>query len=81
MGEYEVYRSYQPVCETRREDSCCLDAWQRDGGGKGAGGAAYAMAFVRPQCWECPLPCEAALENGTAFGSLVMPFLAKEGRK
>ena len=39
----------------------------------------YAMAFVRVQSWEPVLCAEDALKNGTAFRSLIKPFLAKEG--
>ena len=38
----------------------------------------YAMAFVQPQCWENVLCAEDALACGTAFRSLIMPFLGKE---
>ena len=38
----------------------------------------YAMAFVRPQSWETPLDARNALERGTAFRRLIMPFGAME---
>lgn len=38
----------------------------------------YAMAYVQPQRWETVMCAEDALGSGTAFRSLVMPFLGKE---
>ena len=38
----------------------------------------YAMAYVQPQRWETIMCAEDALAHGTAFPSLVMPFLGKE---
>ena len=41
----------------------------------------YAIAYVQPQCWE-PIMCAGdALAHGTAFPSLVLPFLGKEACK
>jgi len=37
----------------------------------------YAMAYVQPQCWENVLCAEEALSCGSAFRSLIMPFLGK----
>ena len=37
-----------------------------------------AMAYVRDQDWEKPMRAMDALKNGTAFGSLVKPFLGAE---
>lgn len=37
-----------------------------------------AMAYVRFQRWETPVTAEEALQRGTAFASLVMPFEAME---
>ena len=45
------------------------------------GNVPLAMAYVRDQDWECPLNARDALKNGTAFGSLVMPFKGREGRR
>ena len=42
-------------------------------------GVPLAMAYVRDQDWEIPLSARDALKNGTAFGSLVMPFKGKGG--
>lgn len=36
------------------------------------------MAYVPFQQWEEPLPENTALENGTVFPSLVLPFVGKE---
>lgn len=38
----------------------------------------YAMAYVKVQEWEKPMCAEEALESGTAFGCLVMPFTGKK---
>lgn len=38
-----------------------------------------AMAYVRDQAWERTLNARDALKQGTAFPSLVMPFVGKEG--
>ena len=40
----------------------------------------YAMAYVRVQEWEKTLSAEEALRYGTAFGSLVMPFLGRRAK-
>ena len=37
-----------------------------------------AMAYVRDQRWEKPMRAMDALKNGTAFHSLVKPFLGAE---
>lgn len=36
------------------------------------------MAFVRDQDWERPMRAEDALKHGTAFRSLVKPFVGAE---
>ena len=38
----------------------------------------YAMAYVKVQEWEKTLGAAEALESGTAFGSLVMPFTGRK---
>lgn len=38
----------------------------------------YAIACVQPQCWEAIMCAGDALAHGTAFPSLVLPFLGKE---
>lgn len=40
--------------------------------------APLAMAFVRDQDWERPMRAEDALKHGTAFRSLVKPFVGAE---
>jgi len=40
--------------------------------------APYAMAYVKIQRWEQPMDAMSALRCGTAFASLVKPFLAGE---
>ena len=37
-----------------------------------------AMAFVRDQSWERPMNAYDALNHGSAFRSLVMPFRGEE---
>lgn len=37
-----------------------------------------AMAYVRDQNWERPMRAYDALNHGTAFRSLVMPFVGRE---
>jgi len=39
-----------------------------------------AMAYVRDQDWERPMRAHDALNHGTAFRSLVMPFVGREVR-
>jgi len=41
----------------------------------------YTMAYVQPQCWETVMCAGDALAHGTAFPSLVKPFLGKEACK
>lgn len=38
-----------------------------------------AQAYVPMQQWETPMPPQDALEAGTVFPSLVMPFLKGKG--
>ncbi len=38
-----------------------------------------AMAYVPFQTWETPMMAEEALQAGTVFPSLVMPFLMGKG--
>lgn len=38
-----------------------------------------AQAYVPKQAWETPLPPQDALEAGSVFPSLVMPFLKGKG--
>ena len=42
--------------------------------------ASLAMAYVRDQDWEKTLSARDALNCGTAFSSLVMPFRGEDGR-
>ena len=39
-----------------------------------------AMAYVRDQDWEKPMTACDALNSGTAFKSLVMPFRGEDGK-
>lgn len=39
-----------------------------------------AMAFVRDQDWERVMNARDALNHGTAFRSLVMPFRGEDGK-
>jgi len=41
-------------------------------------GALLAAPYVRPQTWAEPLAPAAALEAGTAFAALSLPFAGKE---
>ena len=41
------------------------------------GNVPLAMAYVRDQRWEKTMTARDALNSGTAFGSLVMPFRGK----
>jgi len=47
-------------------------------GGVPGGRVPLAMAYVRDQDWERPLRARDALNCGTAFRSLVMPFTGAE---
>jgi len=40
----------------------------------------YAMAYVRVQTWEKTMCAEEALNSGTAFSSLVMPFTGRRAK-
>lgn len=65
MSEYTL-RPPEPACDSRIEDT----AQDRNG--------PLAMAFVRDQRWERPMCAREALNRGTAFRRLVMPFEAAE---
>lgn len=39
-----------------------------------------AMAYVRDQDWERAMTARDALNHGTAFRSLVMPFRGEDGK-
>lgn len=65
MSEYTL-RASELACDSRIEDA----APDRN--------RPLAMAFVRDQRWERPMSAHEALNSGTAFRRLVMPFEAAE---
>ena len=61
------------------EYTSCQTAQRCGGSGGGNGrGVPLAMAYVRDQDWEKPMNARDALNCGSAFRSLVMPFTGKE---